>query len=502
MKIYILIFVSVILYSFIDLKNLLASFIFLNNKSNIGKDRTDCAKKGNKIIILIPVLREQEIIIKNLNLFTRLKGNYELVYITTQREGYEKVTKLKDLNALKHKINTTANLDNFVEHFVGFFPHSLAIKLYKEKNRFDNYNDYWDHILNTYKNLKNTAELIDDYIKNEKVRCKHVRRIHYPYVDGLMSHQLNYASKELLKTHNTESTYVLIYNADSVVENRVLDKFFEKISSGETVLMQSSLFLENYFSFSSNLRGSILKCIALAQSRWTLIHEMSRINRQYKGGIRSIYESAHVVGHGTCIRLDVLFDVGGFPEIFTNEDLPLGYFLSLAGKKICLIPILENSESPTTIKSVITQYTTWFYGAMDYFSYYNHAVQNYNTSKTKALLWAIVNSIRAMLWFLSPWIWVFLIFTPLFWRHYLLSFFAAGIFLFHTIFIYWITIEFISNNPQTIGKTIFPIKFEKGLLIAIPLSYIIWGIGPVRSVFFRIKANLAGTKVDKNKTER
>jgi cellulose synthase/poly-beta-1,6-N-acetylglucosamine synthase-like glycosyltransferase len=200
--------------------------------------------------------------------------------------------------------------------------------------------------------------------------------------------------------------------------------------------------------------------------------------------------------------MDKLLSVGGFPENFTNEDLPLGYFLALEGERICPVAELENAQSPTTIQSVITQYTTWFYGAMDYFLYYKYASNKLKLPRFKALFWAIVNSIRAAMWLLSPWVWTGLVVYPLYRGKPVLAFAVFCLFLFHTAFSYWLIARFVKKNPQVLGKEIFHIEYNIKTAFAVPVSYIIWGIGPLRSFIQVMTARILGREIYKRKTER
>lgn len=494
----------IVIYLINNFVNLQASFSFLKKGFKLKKaeHQNKIVCDNFRIVILIPVLREQDIITNCLKIFTRLQGKPEIIYITTEKEKYDKIANLEILKSLKEIILKTQTKNIFIEILVGYFPRNKILNIYNARKNFDNAEKYWDYILKEYDQLKSTKQILINYLKNNKIRCKNVRLINYPYKDGLMAHQLNYACNQLLHTTNPEKTFILVYNADSTIEPNILEIFSTKIKSGERVILQSSLFLTNYTSFSKKYRGLILKCIALAQSRWTLIHEISRIRNQYKQNWQHFYESAHVVGHGTCVRLDTLMSVGGFPSKFTNEDLALGYFLALKGERICPVTVLENAESPSSILSVITQYTTWFYGAVDYFAYCKYAINALSLPKHKAIVWAIINSTRALMWLLAPWTWLALIITPFFLGKPYFSLFFFIIFFIYTTFVYWLIIKFISNNPYILGKKITYIKFEIGLIIATPIAYIIWGIGPTVSAIKKIKAILSNKKIQKKKTER
>lgn len=490
-----------IFYVLNNYKNLLRSFIFLKNQKKL-EDHSDTSElcEEYKIIILIPVLREQEIINTNLEIFTKLKGRYELIYISTEKENYEKPKIGKRLQELKKNILHAKNKDIFVERLVGIFPKSTAVEIYSKKNNFSDLERYWNFITETYENIPSTEVIITQYLEVNQI--KNTRVLHFPYTKGKMADQLNYACDILLNEGcDPIKTFILVYNADSKIDENILDAFKEKIKTGETLMHQPSIFLSNYNSFESNYRGYILKCIALAQTRWTLIHEISRIHAQYQRKARHFYESGFLVGHGLCIRLDVLKSVDGFPQIFLNEDLALGYFLSLKGEKICLINRLENAESPTSIKSVIAQYTTWFYGAMDYFQYYSIAIKKLSINNFKAFLWATVNSFKALLWLISPWVWVYLISFPLFFGQFYLSLISMLIFLFHTIFVYRLVARFIYSNHHLFEKPLL-IKIDSGVLLATPVAYLIWGFGPLLAVKNKMRSLLFGVVLNKEKTER
>lgn len=107
----------------------------------------------------------------------------------------------------------------------------------------------------------------------------------------------------------------------------------------------------------------------------------------------------NAVGHGLIINLDTLKRVGGFPTHFSNEDLPLRYMLRVNNEFVDIYPSLENSESPSTIKNVFTQYRTWFYGVAYYPQYCLYALNNYCLPlkyKFYAIFWALRGIIRSI----------------------------------------------------------------------------------------------------------
>lgn len=113
--------------------------------------------------------------------------------------------------------------------------------------------------------------------------------------------------------------------------------------------------------------GWILCANALRQTRWTFLHE---IPRYFKNKTDNI-SLTHVVTHGLFIRLDVLKKVGYFPTDGFGEDLYLGFILRGFGYIVHPIPILENSDSPTTLNSMFRQKYVWFWGPLGYVYFWN-----------------------------------------------------------------------------------------------------------------------------------
>src|ERR1035437_822326 len=61
----------------------------------------DAHDDHNKYCILIPVLREQEVINDAFRTFSSIKDNFELIFITTQKEDYQEKIRYEELLTLK-----------------------------------------------------------------------------------------------------------------------------------------------------------------------------------------------------------------------------------------------------------------------------------------------------------------------------------------------------------------------------------------------------------------
>ena len=396
-------------------------------------------RQQNRFFLLIPLLREQSVIRENINTFSALKGNYTLVYITTQKEQSES-------NVLSTK--------EVLEH------------------------------------LKDEMDL--DFV-----------HFHYPYLDGGMAHQLNFALEELIKSQRLlPNDYVAVFNADSQISPQYivrLDSYIQ-IMNNPPVVQQSALFVKNYNSFSNSMIGRILKNIALLQSHWTLVHEVPRLRRTSSPNkITRFFESGHVVGHGMVIKTSVLQQVGLFPTIHTNEDLPLGYYLGNLGIPIHVFPDFEFAESPRTLTQVLRQYTTWFYGTAAYPAYFFHFTR-INGFKLRALVTALRNSIRAYIWPFMGLFWIYLILYPTVTKQSLLLLIAVITFFLEYILGFIITHKIARKEVKNIGIQLQDLNFLQ-ILLMYP-SYVAHTFGPLRGLYRIFVGKIYGIKFEKEKTER
>ena len=467
------------------------NWIAENSKSLYTKNASN--KKIN-LYFLIPVLKEQEIIKQTFNVFTKLKGNFKIVFITTKKEDSERKKQLAILKSKKNQILNPRSLNKFLNLTHGIFPKSEATHLYQKT---------WKDIVGGFNNLLSTEDILKKLLlKSSKSIKGKVLIYRYPKEDGNMANQLNFALKKIAETEDLDSTYTAIYNADSVVSVNlpILIKNYIRKNSKALVIQQSALFLSNYDSLGNSIQGLFLKSIAFLQSRWTLAHELPRILKQLKSKL----EGAHVVGHGLIINLKVMKKAGFFPTNYVNEDLPLGYILKLNGYNIYPFPLLENAQSPTSIKSMFTQYTTWFYGVFHYPLYVKNAFVNFKSVKVRALVWGVKYTIRAVMWLLLSFIWLYVLLYPLTVQNYGLFVVSVVIFFIYSAVCWYIMIKELNKAKNKIfGKGVYkePIVNLLTYFMSIP-AYLTHSYGPTIATYNTLKSLFLKTKIQKNKTER
>ncbi|MEK7103160.1 MAG: glycosyltransferase family 2 protein, partial [Patescibacteria group bacterium] len=464
---------------------------------------TDDTLNGYRYIFLIPVLREQEIIRQNFKVFANLEGTYELIYITTQKEDAQEREIYRSLQARIDYLATLNSETALSEALSGILPQTIARDLAGKFRDITNHEERKNLIFEYYHQKIHTREMLQALISS--CSNENIRMIDYPYTDGSMAHQLNYACNEIVQEYDPQKTFVLVYNADSIVSNNLISHIvsFQKKYPYARVIQQSALFFSNFSEFGSGLRKYFLQAIALLQSRWTLAHELPRLLNQQVTKIGAYIEGAHVVGHGLCIRLDTLKRVGYFPTTVINEYLPLGYLLRLSGETIYPLPVLENAQSPSSIKSMFNQYRVWFYGAISYPLYLRNAFKQPEFSKVKAILWAGRYMVRAGIWLGLSFIWVFLLTFPFIVGNHWLLLSSLGVFIVYTP-LNFLIIQYCINKRGTevFGVDHFVLKIPFATYCMSILAYLTHSWGPVLAIKDIIVSVLFSKKITKVKTER
>lgn len=233
---------------------------------------------------------------------------------------------------------------------------------------------------------KSTRELAELYAKD--INIEHpglVEVIDYPFSDGLMAHQINYAAKKKKTLLSKKNVYFSVYNADSRPNPDTLAAVNAMIKDNVAkehrpmILQQSSLFTVKNIS-DPNVGYWSMAGAAIHQSLWTLRNEISYYRKQ-SNKVYSLNDSkkilrilrfsrnAHCVGHGLYIN-GGHFLANPLPEKLLNEDLPYGLSQCCQRQAIHPVPLLEISLSPINPVELYRQKSVWF---NPFFEFYGHA---------------------------------------------------------------------------------------------------------------------------------
>lgn len=282
------------------------------------------------IIVVIPVLREQNIIEDTVRYFNSL--NYptlKLVIVTTEKEFSSPI------------------------------------------------------VDNSYTTIDIVKKLISQY---------NLHWIHYPFTDGMKADQVNYAVsqfQDLFPEYNVTNSFIALYDADSRPHIETFNELCRLVMHypENNVFQQSSIFYKNFNQIGDEndyLAGSFLQAQALRATRFVFAYELPRIVNQLayynrKHSWRSVVGSftyAHCVGHGLFLRASFAQSIP-FPPNVVLEDMFYGFILNYLREPIIPVPVLTNCEIPSSIKQMFIQNSRWFLGPSRCLLYLQYAREKY-----------------------------------------------------------------------------------------------------------------------------
>lgn len=457
---------------------------FLYKYKNItGMKKETDLDVNSKIFIIIPCLREQDVILETIKHFlSRIScmKNIHLIIVTTQKENYEKEINKSLIPQLVNDLAENTEFIVLLEKYNKILSGS-ELKQAIQSSINLNRSEISDIVIEIYNNSKTTYETIQNEI-NENNEFKGITLINYPDIEGIMAHQLNYVLRILRKYFNgydENNSYFGIYNADSLPNGDTVPELIQSI-----VYNNYPVIIQQYSALISNIKylSNIMKGFAVYQTNFEITNGF--LNSLFP----SIFLRNHVVGHGMFIRLDFLKSISGFNTSFWCEDIFLSFYLR--SRNISVIPLMniEKSETPIYLKNLIKQNATWFKSAFQAPKMFLEILRT-DKKPTVAGVLFMLHQIRGTLsWLFCPFFVLYSFIYPIIEHNVWVLFFSFAIYFFTSVNKYFNTLLIVELLDKT--KT----KNKLALSYFASLSYIISNLGPIYSIINR--------KATKHKTVR
>lgn len=504
------------LRGFIELLNLRKSLKWLYRAE--GSIRRDANATSPFFYILLPVLREQKLLEQTVENFLTLsypKDLFKIIVITTEKETYEKEIGRNRISLIAKALADKISKNVFMEKYIGLFDEKKMLDVYT-KYIGKNYFFVNEKLMRDCDNYLTTIELAEKLKQKINTREKKsiIETIHYPFKEGVMAHQVNYAV-EHLKPIKNKKTFIGLYNADSSPNADTLMNVAKVVSnSGENVILQqSAIFTKNFNLFNHSWKSSFLKSGGLLQSHWTLCHEIPRIRAQSQS-VKKLSKSklglflktrlAHCVGHGMFINLDLFKELGNFSTETMNEDLPFGFKVCAKKIPIYLLPVLEAADTPETIKHLINQKRIWFWSYLDYWKCRKLLLNSNFADPTIINSLTLQGLLFGFAWLFNSILYLFPAVISIIYFNKLvlvLSIFSLLLFYFLPISIIMLNLNKLHSKAD---KQLIKINSYDWILIQIFGLFALFSdsLGPWLTIFDKLKVFVTGVTPYKQKTER
>ena len=416
------------------------------------------------ILIVIPCLREQDIIFSTLRHFLNITNNYKnvkLLVVTTQKEEYEKEKNLYLTEQLIKDIKNDRDINKLINKYNFILPTSDIRDILKSKNQ----TDIEEIIKDKIKNSKTTNQIVEKFIIQNKLEDK-VYHSHYPYNEGIMVDQLNYVLNNF-RFEDEKNYYFSVYNADSMPNINTINEVLETIAKNNSpkVVQQYSVPISNWNELSGLMKG-----FAIYQANFELRYGL--INSYFPNEFLYTY----VVGHGMYFRVDSLKEIGGFETKYWCEDIYMSYVLRNKNIKINLIKTLEIMQSPQCLSILTKQNAVWYKTSFECLKIFKDVLKQNKKVNLNSIGWLIQRIRMNITWLCLPLAFLYTIIVSLFKQNIFMLSMAIIVYISMILLEYGSTVNLI----EKIIKSKF--KNKVSILINTIISTTISNIGPIYSL--------------------
>ena len=194
------------------------------NKEN-ENIKTD--KEDSNIIIVIPCLREQDIIIQTIKHFLEITNDFntvKLLIVTTQKEEYERKKSLYLEKQFIEDIKNNIDIHKLISKYNKLLSTNEIKDILSDRNK----ENIEDIIHKRISYSKSTNEVVREFINKNHLE-KQVYLFHYPNNEGIMADQLNYVLNNF-NFIDEEKYYFSVYNADSIPSKETIKDIIDTIN--------------------------------------------------------------------------------------------------------------------------------------------------------------------------------------------------------------------------------------------------------------------------------
>ena len=438
-----------------------------NNRSK--KNYNKSISSDSNILIVIPCLREQDIIIKTIQHFLELisnLNNIKLLIVTTQKEEYEREKNLYLQKQLKGDIENNIDIRKLIIKYNKILSTNEIKDILKYKTNKNIENIIYDKI----KNSKTTNKIVEEFIKVNKLEEK-VYHMHYPNNEGIMADQLNYVLNNF-KFIDESKYYFSVYNADSIPNENTIAEVLDAIRKKECpeVIQQYSVPISNW-----NELSNVMKGFAIYQSNFELRYGL--INSNFSSKLLYTY----VVGHGMYIRVDILKQIGGFETKYWCEDIYMSYVLRTKNISICPIGTLEIMQSPQYLSILTRQNAVWFKTSFECLKIFKDVYRKNKKVNLNSLGWIIQRIRMNITWLGLPLAFLYSLIIAILNQNIVMLSVAIFAYLFMILLEYGSIMKLVENTTKKKVKNKIKILFFT--IVATTIS----NIGPIYSLISRKK---------------
>lgn len=437
------------------------------------------------ILIVIPVLREQNTISSTLRHFQSMdypRSRYAIIVSTTERESQERKHLRQIVPTLIDSIHRSSSYAELEEVLLGVLPKSIMSHVFLRRHVIQP-----EELLALYDSQPSTQEVAEQWVEQYKHAhgeqgCYSVYCVCTPDSHGNRATQINFAVWWAIQNLPEKPDIIGIYDADSRPESSSLVLAAISLQNLRVGCCQQPLqYLDAANELSAQGANPILVGNALWQTTWSLIREWPILD-SYEHWVMNrrsskFHRSLYLNGHGEFLTRELWEQLSGVPEGVTTDGIQLGYRLSMLGIPVKPLWCFCSDEVPKRLKALFMQHMRWYAGNLEFLVALKWAS---NHSATPSILQILDNIMLNIKWAFGLPIVVVTFILLFFGINGTLRFILLGS-LVATMLIYTYALPFWATRIPGIAVRVRLIDWA-----ALPLAIAFKSLGPLALVCIRL----------------
>lgn len=237
-----------------------------------------------------------------------------------------------------------------------------------------------------------TGDVVNKWIQRQDLSLGNIRDVFFceaKEIKGDRATQLNYAVACFQEKYPSRKLdYIGVYDADSLPSMETLQEVRQIFTTNHSIVacQQPVHFIKAANRMAAEGKNPLLVASAIYQTTWTAIRELpSWIKYAQSPTEESFRENIYLIGHGEFLRFET-YKTFKFPEFEITDGIQLGYRLGMSNKKISPLKEFCDDDVPQSIVGLINQHKRWFGGCMNLYGAYKWSYEHFGMKSIFQLL--------------------------------------------------------------------------------------------------------------------
>ena len=237
-----------------------------------------------------------------------------------------------------------------------------------------------------------TGDVVNKWIQRQDLSLGNIRDVFFcevKEIKGDRATQLNHAVGYFQEKYPSgKLDYIGVYDADSLPSMETLQEVRRIFTTKHSIVacQQPVHFIKAANRMAAEGKNPLLVARAIYQTTWTAIRELPSWIKYAQSPTKELFrENIYLIGHGEFLRFET-YKMFKFPEFEITDGIQLGYRLGMSNKKFSPLKEFCDDDVPQNIVGLINQHKRWFGGCMNLYGAYKWSYEHFGMKSIFQLL--------------------------------------------------------------------------------------------------------------------